>query len=298
MFLILFQCGSGLSKSKNNYLRNGFMRKLENLNSGCNLLKSTGEEKQSAFKTKIRQRYNLKPETLKMLSKNTMDIIPHDTVIAEAHDLNWAPRPIFQSYSAYTEYLDSLNAKYFSESSAPEYILYTVSSIDDRYPIFDEPATFRTLLQKYKPCGQDGNFLILRKKPSPDVYTEEIIKTETVKFRDIIPTPPAGNRPLFAKIYVDLNFPGLVRNSLFKPPIVYIVFLNGEKIIGDRSWRLVTSNATNGVYVSKYIDMNSLLEAWKGNNQQDITGIALVTEHPAFFKKKIRVEFFTTSIKE
>jgi hypothetical protein len=294
IFIMLYQCGSEMPSSPNRYLRNSFKDRLENLRVSFNLLRGVGElEQTTIMKKQLSNLYRLKPETLITISNHTMDVFPYDISITEAYNFNWHPRPIFQSYSAYTEYLDSLNAKHFSSDSAPEYILYALGTIDLRYAIFDEPKTFRTLLQKYKPCGQDGKFLVLRKNPSAPKYIEEYAGEKTVKFRETIPIPQVGNTPLFARIYVERNLLGIGRAFLFKPPIINFVLLNGQNIIGDRVWRFVAPNAMNGLFVSKCIsDQNSLLEIWRGDIQQDITSMVLFTEHPAFFKNKIKVAFF------
>lgn len=300
IFIMLYQCGSTTPSSPNHYLRNSFKNRLENLRISFNLLRGIGEQELTTItKTRLSNLYGLNPGTIQTISNHTMDIFPNDIAITEAYNFNWHPRPVFQSYSAYTEYLDSLNAKHFSSDSAPEYVLYALSSIDYRYAIFDEPATFRTLLREYEPCGQDGALLILRKNPSVSTCVEEYVGEETVKFKEVIPIPQIGNTPLFARIYVEHNLLGIGRTFLFKSPIIKFILLNGQNIIDERVWRFVAPNAANGLFVSQYVtDQNSLLEIWRGNIQQDITGIVLLTEHPAFFKNKIKVEFFKMKLEK
>jgi hypothetical protein len=222
-----------------------------------------------------------------------MDVFPYDIGVAEAYDFNWHPRPVFQSFSAYTEYLDSLNAKYYMSASSPEYILYALGTIDSRYEIFDEPATFRTLLLKYEPCALDRNFIVLHKKDAADIAAEEYAGTEIVKFGETIPVPKCSDGLLFAKIHIEHNLPGMVRKILYKSPDIYVTLFNNDTVIGTKEQKFVFSNAANGLFVSQYIsDQNSLLEVWKGNIQQDITSIVFQTKYPEFFKDKITVEFF------
>ncbi len=294
IFAMLYQHDSRTSSFRNPNIYNSVVNKLDNLRLSLNLLRGVGEEeKTAAVKTALRQGYPLRAETVEMLSGHTMDVLPWDIAITEAYGFKWHPRPVFQSYSAYTEYLDSLNAKYFSLDSRPEYILYALYVFDKRYAIFDEPATFRMLLRKYEPCAQDGDFIVLRKSPFADTSTEEHISAGVGKFRQIIPLPKLGDGLLFAKIHVEHNLLGLVRKFLFKSPDVYIAFISNDKDINGRVWRFVFSNAANGLFISKYVaNQSDLLEIWKGDIQQDISGIALLTEHPIFFKDKITVEFF------
>ncbi len=300
VFIMLFQYCGKIFSFRNSYICSSAADKIKNLQLSSNLFRGIGvEEQAAALKTWLVQYYHLKTETVEMLSNHTMDVFPYDIAIAEAYGLKWHPRPVFQSYSAYTEYLDLLNAKYISSDSGPEYILYAPNTIDGRYAIFDEPATFRTLLQKYEICAQDGDFVVLRKNPSANTGTEEYISTKTVNFDQIIPLPQVGDGLLFAKIRIEHNLPGLVRKFMFKPPNVYIAFLNKEELMDGRPRRLVFSNAMNGLFVSQYVaDQNDLLRIWKGDIKKNLTGIALWTEHPAFFKDKITVQFFKIPAKK
>jgi hypothetical protein len=300
IFVMLYQHDARTSFFRNPNIYNSVINKLDNLRLSLNLFRGTGEEEQTTVvETVLRKGYPLRAETVGMLSGHTMDVFPWDIAVTEAYGFKWHPRPVFQSYSAYTEYLDSLNAKHFSLDSRPEYILYALYVFDKRYPIFDEPATFRMLLRKYEPCAQDGDFIVLRKSPFADTSTEEYISAGVGKFKQAIPLPQLGDGLLFAKIHVEHNLLGLVWKFLFKSPDVYIAFISNDKNINGRIRRFVFSNAANGLFISRYVaNQSDLLEIWKGNTRQDIHGIALLTEHPAFFKDKITIEFFKMTIRK
>jgi hypothetical protein len=302
IFVMLYQCGVNIFSLKASsflklYMPGRVPDKLRNLQLSFNLFRGIGTEEQTAkVKTQLMEYFPLRAETVEMLSGHTMDVFPTDIAITEAYGLKWHPRPVFQSYSAYTEYLDSINAKHFNSDSAPQYVLYALSAIDGRYPIFEEPATFRTLLQNYEPCGQDEAFIILKKNPSADTGSKEYIGTAVGKFGQIISLPRLNDGLLFAEIKVEYSLPGSAWKFLYKPPNTYIAFLNNGQVIGGRYWRFVPANAMDGLFVSEYVaNQNDLLEIWKGNIRQDITGIAILTEHPVFFKDKITAQFFKVS---
>lgn len=119
-------------------------------NSNCALL-SDSSTASATFKSSVKDlqnQYPLSPEILAMLANHTVDVFPWDVALAYAYGLDWDPRPVFQSYSAYTASLDALNAAHFNSNSSPDYVIFAAESIDGRYPLFDEPATFRSLLSK------------------------------------------------------------------------------------------------------------------------------------------------------
>ena len=265
-----------------------------------NLLRGTGTDDRLRLvkiKTYLMQYFPLKAETVGMLSGHTMDVFPSEITITEAYGFKWDPRPVFQSYSAYTEYLDTLNAKHFSSDSAPQYVLYALHTVDDRYAIFDEPATFRTLLQKYKPCAVDGNFIVLRQTPSPDTITEKYLGRADVGFNKLILLPRVDNELLFMKIHIEYSLTGLITRLLYKPQNVFFGFFDEKKHFIDKPRRLIFTNSNDGLFVGRYIaNQNDLLEIWNGNIQQNIAGILLHTDCPAFFKDKITLRFFTIPI--
>ena len=269
--------------------------KLKNLRLSYNLLRGIGvEEQKQKVKKDIGRYYNLKTETIEMLTGHTVDVFPWDIAITELYDFKWHPRPVFQSYSAYTAYLDSLNAKHFSSDTAPEYLLYASKSIDGRYSFFDEPETFRTLLYRYQPCGQDKGFIVLRKKDNPAVVKEEYIDKAVVGFGQIIALPKVNDGLLFARIHIEYNFAGRLLKFLFKPPQVYFGFFRNTQKIGI--YRFIFGNAQNGVFLSQHIDgFDTLHKIWRGDIKDNSNQICIWAKSPAFFKDKITIEFFKVS---
>jgi hypothetical protein len=75
--------------------------------------------------------------------------------------LRWDPEPVLQSYSAYTAYLDHLDANFLSSSRAPERILYDPVTINNRDPWWEPPATIEAMYCHYRQIGPVGKWLLL-----------------------------------------------------------------------------------------------------------------------------------------
>lgn len=289
---LFFQYSVKLDFPVKHYIGEYVPSKAIGLRHGFNLLRGVETDKfEQIFRNVLSEHYNLRPETVELLSGHTFDVFPWDIAMAELYGFKWNPRPVFQSYQAYTSYLDLLNAGHFSPDDTPEYIIYSVKSIDRKYPVFYEPATFRRLLMIYEPCSKDGEFIILRKKAVDECDEEVFISRTTAKFSEAIILPKVEDALLFAKIRIEYNLLGHLSNFFYKPPKVYIGFAHGPEIISVR--RFVFTNAENGVFVSQYINNNDdLWELCEGNITYDLNNIAVLTENPAFFEKEIKVEFF------
>lgn len=80
----------------------------------------------------------------------TVDIVPHQIAFVPANGLRWTPNPVIQTYSAYTETLDARVARHFASTSAPRFLLARFSDIDGRHPLYGAPATWRTILTRYR----------------------------------------------------------------------------------------------------------------------------------------------------
>jgi hypothetical protein len=265
--------------------------RLKNVRLGCNLLRGVGvEEQKRKLKEDLGRYYSLDTKTVRMLSGHTVDVFNVDIAVTELYGFDWHPRPVFQSYLAYTDYLDLLNANYFSSADAPQYVLYCMRPIDYRYAVFDEPATFRMLLQRYEFYARDGDFIILRRRGSVGAVTEEYIGRTVVKFGEKVSLPKVDEGLLFAKIHIEYNLLGRTLRFLFKPPKVYFGFYNnGEWDL----YRFIFSNAQNGVFLSQYIDgYDSLSDVFGGNINRNLSEISVLTAYPVCFNDEIRIEYF------
>lgn len=226
--------------------------------------------------------YGLSNETIRMISNHTVDVFPWDVALAYSNGLQWDPRPIFQSYQAYTPFLDELNARHFNSSLAPDYVLYAMKSIDNRYPIFDEPATFRALLCNYDFVGADGPFVILQ-RVGYQCDAPVSISEATAKFGQTIVSPPSDGY-LFVRISVDYNLLGKLENFVYKGPLVFIRLGYEDGTYGI--FRFVWENAEDGLFLG-----GTPTSFYEGTNQR-IRTISLLTNSSDAFQTPFTLSFF------
>lgn len=76
---------------------------------------------------------------LNKIGKNSIDVFPWNIQMLLENKLNYTPRPVIQSYTSYTKFLENKNFNFYNSSvTAPEYVIYDFASIDYRYAYFDE----------------------------------------------------------------------------------------------------------------------------------------------------------------
>ena len=74
----------------------------------------------------------LRTATLTLLEGHSVAVEPaEDSVVYAYPQLRWDPEPVLQAYTAYTTYLDHLDAAFLASSHAPQRILYQTGWVID-----------------------------------------------------------------------------------------------------------------------------------------------------------------------
>lgn len=256
------------------------------------------EEITAAYKDSIRKSSPLSKSSIDYLQNKSVDIFPWEISMAYAYDLNWLPRPVFQSYSVYTSKLDLLNARHFEKSNAPERIIYFHMSIDGRYPLYDEPATFQRLLCTYNFHLKDGGFILLGKKAENNCGDPHPLSSITASIGDTIEVPEHIGGYLFSKIRLDYSFIGKVMGLFYKPSEAYITLtsnISPDGLISNK-FKWIQGNADNGIFLSQYVEeVNDYISLFSGeiDINKTIRKIRIDTANKRHFNDEIHIDFFS-----
>ncbi len=287
--LLLMLCGAMASfmLTQNFYISQNIksnLAALKLLTHGSSYRQSLMEE----YKLDLRKQFNLSSTLVAGIGKDRIDIVPWEINMPYAYDMNWSPRPIFQSYSAYTKALDLLNAGYY-ENNAPDMLLYTVMTIDRRYAVFDEPATFQEILKNYKPVSTDSGVILLRKKVPSASFQRRRISAIEANIGELIQIPKT-NGYLFANIRIENSLLGKAAAIVYRGEQMYVSLVTDKGRFGHR---FVPSTAQNGIFLSSYIsDNQDLLDVFNGRPGKAIRYLGFTTGKKWFYKDKIQIEFF------
>lgn len=202
----------------------------------------------------------LNQDIMEIVQGNTIDTYPWETSYISANNLNWKPRPVFQSYITYTPYLDRENAEFYDSTKAPSFILWErkhwggeTGSIDGRYLLNDEPLTLFQLLKHYQPVYKNSAIILL-KRSEKELLGQPIIVSETqCQWNTWLKTPTDSalrNHILRAKVDIKRSLLQKVKKLLYKEFEVYITykFENGK----EKKYRIVVDNAKNGLWVNPF----------------------------------------------
>jgi len=127
-----------------------------------------GQEQWSHLKNQVERLRNV-PELLKhhpeffaaanqRIGKGLPEVLPRQTVDIYSYkqgglisrNFNFHPRPVFQSYSAYTPWLARKNRDFLRSSDAPERIFFAIDTIDSRLASMEDGLSWAELITRYE----------------------------------------------------------------------------------------------------------------------------------------------------
>ena len=166
---------------------------------------------------------------------------------------HWSPRPVFQSYSAYTPDLLMKNAQHLLEHGAPDTIVFSVEPIDGRFPSIEDGASWPLLYTLYGLKSVGDRYAVLeRRRSAPGRLVE--LASHPGKLHEQV-TVPDFDGEIYVSIRIKPRLMGRVRSLLYKPtPLMMEVTLkNGQR----RNFRISSGMTQTGFLVSPLVEETS-----------------------------------------
>ena len=219
---------------------------------------------------------NRKSEKLPIPLGSSTDILPWDISDLTSQGINYKPRPIFQSYSAYTPTLQSLNATHFESINKPDFIVLRTGSIDERTPLEMDAPALLTISENYSlnSRGSEGSLILKSHGPKATLPTSLLWK-KALNGSDLSPEPKTEgfstswlmvkdlSRGSYLTISVKPSLTRKIQSTIFRSPplmleIKYSDRQDSIKIrILDKPLNIVSLNP----YIRSNDDLASFLQA-------------------------------------
>jgi hypothetical protein len=182
----------------------------------------------------------------------TTDIYSYNQSFLIASGSRWNPRPIFQSYSAYTPLLLNKNKQHLLGVRSPDNVVFKVEPLDDRMPSLDDGVSWPVIYQKYKPVTLKNDFLFLKRDERFITLNEKVLASKSVHQLSEIVTIPKSEYPVMAEISIRQSIIGKLLNILYKPSQLSITLylVNGD----IKKYRLIASMAKTGLLITPLIE--------------------------------------------
>ena len=153
----------------------------------------------------------------------SVEAMPWDVVYVNVNGWRWRPRPVFQSYSAYTPRLDRLNAEHLEGNRAADFILQRWDAIDQRHLFLEAPLSWRAQLDRYDAELIDQDILLLRRRSRPRFERLEALGSQTVGWHQEISVPQDPN-PVLVSAHIGKSLYGSIRAALYRSNAIWVEF--------------------------------------------------------------------------
>jgi hypothetical protein len=153
----------------------------------------------------------------------SVDVLSVDQHVVLLNGFHWTPRPVFQSYSAYTDRLDKLNAEFYQGEHGPQFVLLNLWAIDGHLPGHEDGGALLALLRYYQPVLRERGYLLLERRhddagPQPDVAEAPVIRTARLGEEVVLHTAPGRYTTL--GVHMRLTAAGKLLQAAYRPPVV------------------------------------------------------------------------------
>lgn len=283
------------------YLTTGILCSIALLVKGSTISSSlqTMSKNLTAFPLKCADIHYQQKEQLRKDHMEFMDIIGDGTYTTFPYDItenagynnpNFMIAPLLQNYSAYTPYLDQLNAKFYDGEGAPEYVIFYLKAIDGRLPLIEAPKTWNSIYKNYFVDKYDGTKYLLRRRKQVLRRKDSVSVMQEFGIEDKISIPQGCN---YVKINMELNIKGYSELLFYKimPMDMTVEYSDGT----TKKGRVIIDNLRSGIDLHSivwddedFIEYMNLEEPTKQINKIWFSGDRL-----GQFHKTVKIEFFS-----
>lgn len=184
--------------------------------------------------------------------EGTVDLLPHDQVVIAAYELPYAPRPVPQSYSAYSASLEDRNAAFLGGPEAPDGLLFDIAPTDDFHPALADARSWTTILSAYDVTSLTGTFLTLQRRQEPRAVLHADSVRLQARLGEPLALPEAGDGMLWVEFDLQKTLLGRLGAAVMKPPELRISVQLADGRVS--SHRITPSFARAGFFVSPHVD--------------------------------------------
>ena len=228
-----------------------------------------------------------------------VDVYSYEQSVLLASGLTFRPRPVFQSYMAYTPRLARANAEFLAGDGAPRWIVLQPETIDRRFPAIDDAAAWPILLTHYRAEGRVGSYALLERRATALSWRLLPLGRLHTATDTPIEVPPGL---VWARIDVGETLADRVAAALFAAPYVFmdVTFANGA----PWRYRLVPAVARDGFLLSPLIgatpDLIALMQSGaEALRARDLAQLRVRVESPfgnPWEPRTVDVELFQVQI--
>jgi MFS family permease len=254
----LIVIGRTFNYTPNHFIAQWSPRIINNFTALVNLPDFKAE--QDKILDKLKQEYHL-PKISAQVGPATVDIFSWEQGVVFLNGLNWHPRPIFQSYAAYTPSLIAINGDFYTSDQAPEFVIFKLQTIDGQFPLMNDNEALKILLRDYQPLFSEKGYLLLKHtQRGQNSVTGETLLTQEIKIGELIDVRTLSHKKFLLSLDIRKSWLGHLTSLIYRFPILNLEIeaSDGSK----RSYRIIPGMTQSGFIINPLILSRDDLFQW------------------------------------
>lgn len=188
------------------------------------------------------------PRIRARVGSDPVDVFNFHQGIALLNGLDYQPRPLFQSYVAFSARLQELDVRYYESPRAPRWVLFKLETIDDRLPTMEHARLLETLLRWYRPVLSERRELLLERRAQPLPPARRTTEVEReLAFGEELALPATGAPARLLTLDLHTNALGSLAQFLYRAPAIELETV--DEFGNQRRQRVVPGMMRTGVLV-------------------------------------------------
>ncbi len=232
-------------------------------------------------------------QTKRLVGRAPIDVFGYRQGAAMISGVNYEPRPVFQSYFAYTPLLQKKNLDYYLGSSRPSYVLFDIETIDGRFPTLDDASLLIHLIGSYEPVASSNGPLLLRPRVSglPKPRLSSLGRVD-LRFGQVVRLPILTSSRIVARVDMNLSITGRLVSLLWQAPPVRLRVKTADGRMGR--YTFIPDMARSGFLLSPLVQRTSeLYEPVSTHPNQALHNIQFVGRYAStLYREPVRLELF------
>lgn len=203
----------------------------------------------------------------RLVGDASIDLFSFNQGLLFTQNLNWRPRPVFQSYSAYTPYLLRKNGDFYASDQAPDYVVLSSPAVDVRLYAHEDSQALQEILRRYRPLSGDLSLYVLKRDdtverappPSPVLLRRTLKLRRWVDDSSLEMKAPALDISQLPEPYQTLSLRiryswwGRVRAFFYQPPPLWVGLACSDR--QQPRWRrLIPGMAADDFLINPFLD--------------------------------------------
>jgi hypothetical protein len=184
------------------------------------------------------------PQVRARVGRARTDMVTWQQALLLLNELDYAPRPVFQSHIAATASLARLNEAYLLGPDAPEFVLFQLDYVDNRFPMGEDNLALMVLLRRYRPVLAENGFLLLQRDAAvaaPVPVAADFSHAAAERLGAVVAIPRKADATV-AFIRIKPSLLGRIYMLLFpEPPLQMTIHADDGQVVRHRLVRLTAA---------------------------------------------------------